>query len=80
MGHDVVDLLDKGAHLWDELNKTLWNQDHTVVLAKLGTTANDVSDLVNNLGQGLLELLDLLTNQHAVDLGSEGALERDMGC
>lgn len=75
----IVDLVDEDSHLWNELNEALWHKDDTVVLAKLGSLADDVGDILRDLGKRLVLGLDLLTNKHAVDTSSQSALKSDMG-
>ena len=70
-----VDLSNENSHLRNELDKSFGYEDDTVVLSKLSTTTNDVSDVGSDLLQGLILGLDLLTDENAVDAGTESTLE-----
>ena len=59
-GEDCAQISDQNAHLTDELNETLGNQDHSVVLA-FGRSLNDhVDKVVNDAVEGLFILEDFL--------------------
>ena len=44
-----VDLRNENSHLRNELDKSFRHEDDTVVLSKLSTTTNDVSDVGSDL-------------------------------
>ena len=79
LGEDLVDLRNKGSHLWDEFDQTLWNKDDTIVFTHLSSLADDVSNVVSDLRQSLVLLVYLFTDENAVNAGSEGTLKGNMG-
>ena len=76
--NDLVDLTNEDGNLGDELDEALWYEDDTVIFAKLGTLANDISDLSGNLRQSQSLGLDLLTDQHKVDASAKSTLKSNV--
>ena len=44
----LVDLRNENSHFRNELDKSFWHEDDTVVLSTLSTTTNDVSDILGD--------------------------------
>lgn len=74
----VVDLGDERSHLRDELDQSLGEEDHTVVLAQLGALDDELHHLLGDLLDGLLLGGDLLADEGVVGVGLEGALHGDV--
>lgn len=77
-GHQLVDFRNEDCHFGNELDKSLWNENDSVVLSKRGTLANDVSDLRCNLRQSLVFGFDLFAYEDEVDASAEGTLQGDV--
>lgn len=77
-GKDLIDFLDEKAHLWDKLNETFWNKDHTIVLASVSSLANYLNNLLGDVVKSLILLRDFLTNQAAVSPRLQSAFKSNM--
>lgn len=75
---DLIDFLDEEAHLRNELNEALWNEDHTIVLASARSLTNNLNNLVGNVINGHVLAGDFLTNQTAVDPCLQSTLKCNM--
>lgn len=42
------------SNLWDEINQTLWDKDHTIVVTKFCTLADNVSNVVGDTFKSFL--------------------------
>ena len=62
--------MDQNRHLRNELNETLRNKNHAVILTKLGAFTNDVCDLSGDLRQSHMFGLNFLAYEHAIDLSA----------
>ena len=69
-------LLDRG----DKLDEALWNQHDTKVVAVLGAVGYGLSNIVDDILQGLTLLLYFLRDDANIGLGLECALQSDMAC
>ena len=56
------------------LQKSLWNEDTSVILAGLGSFLDDVAKIVDDVLDGLIAILALLRNDHEVGVGLESTL------
>ena len=74
----VVDLGDECSHLGDELDQSLGEEDHAVVLAQLGAFDDELHHLLGDLLDGLLLGGDLLADEGIVGMGLEGTLHGDV--
>jgi hypothetical protein len=78
-GQQLIDFFDEGRHLGDELDQAFRHKDHTVVFTDFRSGANDVRNLSCNLGQCHVFGFNFFADQHAINLGPQGALQGNMG-
>jgi len=77
-GNEIIDLVNQHGHLRNKLDQTLRHENNSVILAKLGSLADDVGHMLGDLREGLILRFDLLTNKNAVDASPQSALKSDM--
>lgn len=74
----LVDLNDKVVEGTNVGEKALRDQNAAIVLASFGTTADQVTDVVNDIFETLMTILALLRHNDKVRRGLQGALDRYM--
>ena len=75
-----VELLDELLDGRDELDKTLWDEHCTEVVAVFCTAGDDVGDVVHDVVETHLLLLHLLADETDVGLCLQCALQCDVAC
>ena len=74
----VIELGDKFLNRGDKLDKTLGDENHTLVETLVGTCNDRVGNIIHHLIEGHILGLDLLGNDTDVRLALESTFEGDM--
>ena len=74
----LIDLRNEFLYLWDELNKTFWDKDDTIVLLQVSSFTDKVSKLFGDLRESLLLLFDFFSDKNRVNSSLEGAFKCNM--
>ncbi|KAB8101954.1 hypothetical protein EE612_033082 [Oryza sativa] len=75
MRQNFIQFCNELSNLWDEINQTLWDKDHTIVVTKFCTLADNVSNVVGDTFKSFLLCSNLFSNECNIRMCLQSTLQ-----